>query len=113
MEKNLICQSCSMPLEKEEYIGTNADGSQNLDYCVFCFKDGAFVQDIGLDEYIEYSLQFASEAGMTKEEMRTYCKATLPTLKRWHCTCTSACESGYNPDCTCTSSECHCREEKK
>ena len=27
------------------------------------------------------------------------------------CTCTDECASGYNPDCTCTASGCHCREE--
>lgn len=83
MENSLICQSCSMPIEKEEHIGTNADGSKNNDYCVFCFKDGSFTNDMSLEEYIEYSLQFASETGMSKEEMREYCKKTLPNLKRW------------------------------
>jgi len=27
-----------------------------------------------------------------------------------NCTCTDGCASGYNPDCTCTSDECHCTE---
>ena len=40
MEKVLVCQSCGMPIEKDEIIGTNADGSKNNDYCVYCFKDG-------------------------------------------------------------------------
>lgn len=26
------------------------------------------------------------------------------------CTCSDACASGYNPDCTCESAECHCTE---
>lgn len=26
------------------------------------------------------------------------------------CSCDDKCASGYNPDCTCYSSECHCRE---
>lgn len=113
MEKGLICQSCSMPIEQEEHIGTNHDGSKNNDYCVFCFKDGSFTDNMSLDAFIENSLQFASEVGMSEEEMREYCKKMLPTLKRWHCTCTDECASGYNPNCTCTctSSECHCTEK--
>lgn len=84
MEKNLICQSCSMAIEKEEMIGTNADGSQNHDYCIYCFKDGVFTDNLTtLEDYIEYSLQFAEQAGMTKEQMKEYCQKVLPTLKRW------------------------------
>ena len=72
-----------MPISQEEYIATNKNGSKNNDYCVFCFKDGSFVHDMNLDEYIEYNMQFASEAGMSKEDFRNYCNTTLPTLKRW------------------------------
>ena len=78
-----ICQSCSMPIDKEELYGTNADGSKNDDYCIYCFKDGQFTDGIdNLDDYIEYSLQFAQQAGMTEEQMREHCKKVLPTLKR-------------------------------
>lgn len=84
MEKVFVCQSCSMPIEKDEIIGTNADGSKNNDYCIYCYKDGKFTDNIStLEEYIEYSLQFAEQTGMTKEEMKEYCKNVLPTLKRW------------------------------
>lgn len=111
--ENKICQSCSMPLENEEVIGINQDGSKNNDYCIYCFKDGKFTDDIKtLEEYTEYSLQFAEQAGMTEEQMREHCKNVLPTLKRWQCTCTDECASGYNPNCTCTSSECNCTEKE-
>jgi hypothetical protein len=83
MEEKLVCQSCSMPISQKEHIGTNEDGSPNNDYCVFCYKDGSFVQDMNLEEFIEHSLQFASEVGMSKEDFKNYCNATLPTLKRW------------------------------
>jgi len=32
-----ICQSCAMPMNKEEDFGTNADGSKNEEYCTHCF----------------------------------------------------------------------------
>ena len=110
MEK--ICQSCAMPLENEKERGTNKDGSINSDFCVYCFKDGNFIKDVGLEEYIEMNIPFHEQAGMTEDEMRKYCESVFPTLKRWFCTCTNECSSGYNPNCTCISSECHCREEK-
>ena len=65
MEKVLVCQSCGIPIEKDEIIGTFTDGISTL------------------EEYIEYSLQFAEQAGITKEEMKEDCKKVLPTLKRW------------------------------
>lgn len=84
MEKVLVCQSCSMPIDKDEIIGTNADGSKNNDYCIYCYKDGKFTDNLStLEEYTEFSLQFAEQAGMTKEEMREHCNKVLPTLKRW------------------------------
>ena len=37
-----FCQSCGMPLQKNEELGTNHDGSKNEEYCCYCYKDGAF-----------------------------------------------------------------------
>lgn len=48
---NLVCQSCSMPIKEEGHIGTNLDGSKNQDYCVFGYKDGAFLQDVSVVNY--------------------------------------------------------------
>ena len=39
-----FCQSCGMPLT-DENRGTNADGSNSEDYCVYCYKKGEFTQD--------------------------------------------------------------------
>ena len=80
----MICQSCSMPLTKDEEKGTNADGSLNEEYCVYCFVDGSFTKpDQTLAEAIAESEEYADMAGMTKEEVRKYAEATLPGLKRW------------------------------
>ena len=78
-----ICQSCSMPMEKAEQFGTNKDGSVSKDYCIYCYKDGEFIDKVSMEEYIEMSLQFAEQAGMTKEQMKAHCEKVLPTLKRW------------------------------
>ena len=49
--KQKFCQSCGMPLT-EEVLGTNADGSKNEDYCMYCYKDGKFLQDCTMEEMI-------------------------------------------------------------
>ena len=45
MGKEKHCQSCGMPIDKETPYGTNADGSENKDYCQYCFQKGAFTDD--------------------------------------------------------------------
>ncbi len=81
--KDLICQSCSMPIMKDEQIGTNKDGSKNNDYCIYCYENGEFKDNVSMEEYIEMNVAFASQAGMTEDEMREHCKNVFPTLKRW------------------------------
>ena len=34
-----FCQSCGMPLQKNEELGTNHDGSKNEEYCCYCYKE--------------------------------------------------------------------------
>jgi len=53
-----ICQSCGMPIEKPEQFGTNADGSINHDYCIYCRKDGKFIDDVDMEEYIDMCSQY-------------------------------------------------------
>ena len=119
MEEKLICQSCSMPLEEKAHIGTNSDGSPNNDYCAFCFKDGAFTNNMTLEEMIADSVNYAEMAGMTKEDMLKHASEILPTLKRWTCSCTDDCANGcvcedcQCEDCDCSddsSSDCHCSD---
>ena len=49
-----------MPLTPE-VLGTNADGSKNEDYCMYCYKDGGFTTDCSMDEMIEHCAQFVGE----------------------------------------------------
>ena len=78
-----ICQSCWMPLTNPEQFGTNADGSMNQDYCIYCYKDGKFIDDVSMEEYIDMCSQYGEQAWMTNEEMKEYCTKLFPTLKRW------------------------------
>jgi general stress protein 26 len=47
-----FCQSCGMPLSPE-VLGTNADGRKNEDYCMYCYKNGKFLQDCTMEEMID------------------------------------------------------------
>ena len=37
-----------MPLT-EDVLGTNADGSKNKDYCMYCYRDGKFLQECTME----------------------------------------------------------------
>ena len=78
-----ICQSCSMPLTKAEDYGTAKSGERSEEYCVHCLKDGAFTQDITLEQAIAQCVKYADMAGATKEEALAYAAELFPTLKRW------------------------------
>lgn len=81
--ENKICQSCGMPITSQEQLGTNKDGSINNDYCKYCYKDGKFIDNVTMEEYIEMCSRYGKQAGMTNEEMKEHCTKLFPTLKRW------------------------------
>ena len=81
MSEMIFCQSCGMPLQKEEDYGTNNDGSKNREYCVHCYKDGAFTQDVTMEAMIEICVPFMTD--MKPEEAKAMLKEHLPKLKRW------------------------------
>ncbi len=110
--ENKLCQSCGMPITKDEELGTNKDGSKNSEYCKYCYTNGEFINPVTMEEYIDMCSKYGEQAGMTEEEMKEYCTKLFPTLTRWKCTCTEECASGYNPNCTCTNPECHCTEKR-
>ena len=100
MEKKInYCQSCGMPLTND-VLGTNADGSKNerlrvgerssgMEYCMYCYKDGKFLQDCTMEEMIEHCAQFVGAVNeglpnpITKEEYIGQMKMYFPQLKRW------------------------------
>lgn len=85
----VYCQSCGMPLTKDEEKGTNADGSLSNEYCVYCYKNGEFTMDLTLEQAVEHNLQYLDEWNkslerpLTVDEARRQLSEFLPTLKRW------------------------------
>ena len=77
-----------MPLAKDN-LGTNADGSRNEEYCIYCFKDGAFTGDFTMEEMVEFCGQFVDEynkhtsQNLSREEYKAFLRRFYPTLKRW------------------------------
>ena len=89
MDKEMhFCQSCGMPLT-DEILGTNADGSKNEEYCIYCFKDGAFTGDFTMEEMIDFCSQFVEQynkdsgQNLTQDEYKAMLRQYYPNLKRW------------------------------
>ncbi len=84
MTQTNTCQSCGMPMTEKDQLGSNLDGSQNNEYCVFCFKEGKFTNDgISLGKMIEDCVSLAVKDGMDKTDAFNLATKVLPTLKRW------------------------------
>ena len=82
--KQKICQSCGMPLQKEEDFGTHSNGSKSEEYCFHCFQNGKFLDEgITLEEKINKNVKFAVQMGMSEAEARKLASEVLPKLKRW------------------------------
>ena len=81
----MICQSCAMPMKREEDFGVNKDGTLNKEYCSFCFQEGRFTDEgITLQEKINKLIKIGvSQFGMTEEQARIMAEQKLPDLKRW------------------------------
>lgn len=81
--KGPICQSCTMPLEKPEEFGTNADGSKSKDYCKFCFQKGKFTESsVTLKQMQDKCAGMMKQMGMPAPQVAEIVKF-LPKLKRW------------------------------
>ncbi|MGV8151594.1 MAG: zinc ribbon domain-containing protein [Candidatus Nanoarchaeia archaeon] len=84
INKKIICQSCAMPMKKEDDFGTNEDGSYSKEYCCFCFEGGDFKdKGITLQEKIDKLTQMGQKLGLTEEQARKMAEIKLPGLKRW------------------------------
>ncbi len=83
-----FCQSCGMPLTKE-IKGTNADGSCNKEYCIYCYKDGTFTKDFTMNQMIEFCALFTDQMNshsgrnLTSEQAKEQMRRFFPQLKRW------------------------------
>ncbi|MFQ5905212.1 MAG: zinc ribbon domain-containing protein [bacterium] len=83
MPKGPFCQSCGMPMEKDEHFGTNADRSKNEEYCTYCYQNGEFTEpNMTEEEMMKKISEIMKQKSMSAEEIENATKF-LSTLKRW------------------------------
>ena len=78
------CQSCSMPLKKDEKGGgSNADGSISKMYCSFCYENGSFINpDMTVNEMQELVKIKLKEIRFPGFLADIFTKG-IPKLERW------------------------------
>jgi hypothetical protein len=78
-----FCQSCAMPMQKPEDFGTNANGSQNQDYCRYCYQKGKFTTpNITMEQMIEKCASIMKQMNIPEAQIEQT-KTFIPMLKRW------------------------------
>jgi hypothetical protein len=83
MENKHFCQSCSMPIDSIDLAGTETDGSPNWEYCVYCYKNGAFTKpDMTLQGMAEF-IQAEMKRQNIQQEITQMSLDSLAHLKRW------------------------------
>ena len=82
MKNDIFCQSCSMPLNQPSLFGTEKDGSKNVSYCSYCYQNGAFTSNIGLEGMKKLVTDKMRQMKMDEAVIKKTI-AILPTLKRW------------------------------
>jgi len=79
-----FCQSCGMPLTEEKLYGTNADGTKTDEFCLYCFKDGDYIdKDMTMDQMLDICVREMKKQGMPDNKARDMMEEVLPKLKRW------------------------------
>ena len=78
------CQCCGTPFSVPNMEnGTDADGTQNPQYCKWCYDEGEFTYKT-MDDVIETSAPYLVQAtGMSLDEAVSFMGALLPTLGHW------------------------------
>ncbi len=81
----LFCQSCGIPFDAEDDMGTNSDGSRNTSYCKFCFSNGAFVEpDITAEQMVDKLVELMKHIdGSEEAKIREMAQSFIPNLERW------------------------------
>ena len=83
MESKNFCQSCSMPLDRPEMMGTEKDGSKSKEYCTYCYQNGSFLNPNMTLEEMKTLVKEQMEKMKIDTNIINMAVSSLPNLKRW------------------------------
>jgi len=72
-----------MPLDDENLLGTEKDGSKTHEYCAYCYHQGSFINpDMTLEDMRSVVKNILQEKKFP-EQIIEFALKQLPDLKRW------------------------------
>lgn len=81
--RQLICQCCGMPLDEDDLISREKDGSYNEDYCKWCYVNGKFVYQ-SKESLLDYLVShMPNPDNLEDEDRRSQFDAYLSQLRHW------------------------------
>ena len=81
--RQLICQCCGMPLNEDDCISRETDGTFNEDYCKWCYINGKFVYP-SKDELLNYLVgHMPNPDNLSEKERCLQFDTFLSKLKHW------------------------------
>lgn len=74
-----------MPMSEDEHLGTEANGTLSKDYCVYCYRDGAFTEpEITIDEMAKRCGAIMSQLyDIPVKNAERFAREQISCLKRW------------------------------
>lgn len=81
--RQLVCQCCGMPLNEDDSISREPDGTFNEDYCKWCYTEGNFVyqtKELLIDFLVSH---MPNPENLSEEERRVQYDGYLSQLKHW------------------------------
>jgi hypothetical protein len=83
MEPKLFCQSCTMPIDNIADRGTEKDGGKSIEYCKYCYQNGALVNPkMTFEEMKSLVITQMKKMDLPPAIIDKSVKS-LPYLKRW------------------------------
>ena len=83
MNSKTFCQSCGMPLDDVDLLGTEIDGSKSHEYCTYCYQQGNFINPKMTLEEMRSLVKKIMEDKNIPEWIIEAGQEQLLTLKRW------------------------------
>ena len=84
LEISDMCQCCGTPFTVPNMShGTEADGTENTEYCQWCYENGNFTYS-SEEELIERTAPYLMKAtGMSQDEAVSFMGVLVPQLRHW------------------------------
>ena len=84
MKREKFCQSCGLPLSKDELLGTEKDGTLNNEFCHYCYQNGSYTNPMVTLAEMQIHVRHMLERQHDDAKHIYQIVNMLPEMKRWY-----------------------------